>query len=839
MRSRPRGLWEVQLRGYRCRFGTVNGVVDSADSCADRGAMPISEALAALAQPAAESSSRGILDRVDSDLSSTASPVSATIERVNAISGTVYLRPVRLGFVIEKATTEAVVCGARLASSVWGGVYFPILKATDPNVLMQAEALAVDVLYPLDESEAAAKACDTPGLKWRGGAQWGPFGADSSDFREGLLSIDRLGVVGSSSGADELETVSSSPLLEVWLGHGAGGDRPGAERPSLDDLWADGDPWAASPLARTASHIEYRGVDSGLNIVVVGDDPADLLRLWNVRACGGTTHPWPVGLREENLRAVEAWLSRSEVLSLARRARRGDGAELGPTVDVLAGEHHAEAEWIRVAVEALGVHALAADRPLLGGWTGNHPFSTSAERDLNVIIDQDARQVAIPLPTLPWLEARRLDRPGTVAADVHVFSEPEFSSTLTFALPGIRSLAEAIDRFTVEHERFHRPSGEGRIVGVQANATSVDVALIPALSVFETVLPDEATLGQSDDGLFAAHLVDRLGGMQSVAANQPALRKLLYDLSNSGRSQPIPRLIQSALDGRGDWPHEFSRQTPRDYAKSVAYGLINTGLVVPTLSLRCPRCSTEVDVRPGDLDTDMRCVVCRRELNLGLALAVQGGGNPWRYQLAGHLPPGRIRSGLAVMAANSILRSAHRGGHVGAAPHLFGLTVQVDGWSCEVDLASFISDGPVTLAVVGELKGGLEAIDAKDLANLQRLQGLLRAQGIETFILAGTTRDRLFDEEISLLRSACEAAPERISRHSHDLALPIVLCGPDMSMPWMNEHHPWRWGTPGEPAFAGLAKGGCRRNLGLADDGPKWAHSEDRWTFEWRRSDDG
>lgn len=743
------------------------------------------------------------------------------------------MRPVRLGFVIEEATTEGVVEGARLASGVWGGVYFPILRATDANVLLQAEALAVDVLHALDESDVTAEVCNTPGFAWRGRDQWGPFGEDAGTLRHGLLPVERLDVVASSMRSDSSAGACRSPLLEVWLGHGASANQPGEEQPSLDGLWADGDPWAECPLARTASHIEYLGEGGGLAIAIVGDDPADLLRFWNARACGGTTHPWPVGFREENLRAVEAWLSRPEVLARARRPRRGDGQELVPTIDVLAGEHHEEAEWLRDALQAVGVQAFATSHSVRGGWRGNHPLSTSAERDLSLSIDQDARQVTIPLPALPWLDVRRLDRPGTVAADIHVFSEPEFATGRTLALPGIRSLAETVNEFSVEHEQLHRASGEGRIVGVQANATSVDVALIPALSVFEAALPDEAVLGQSDDGLFATHFIDRLGGVKSEAANQPAVRQLLYDLSNSDRSQPIARLIQSALNARGGWPYEFSRQTPRDYAESVVYGMLNTGLVVPMLSLRCPRCSTEVDVRPDDLGADMRCAVCRRELNLGLALAVQGGTNPWRYQLAGHLPAGRIRSGLASMAANAVLRSAHRAGHVGAAPHVFGLTVQVDGWSCELDIASFISDGPVTLAVVGELKGGTEAIDSTDITNLQRVQGLLRAQGIETFVLAGTTRDRLFHEEISLLRSACEAAPPRLSRRFHDLALPIVLCGRDMSMPWMNEDHPWRWGTPGGLPFAGLAEGGCRRNLGLADEGPEWDHTEGRWAFEW------
>ena len=108
------------------------------------------------------------------------------------------------------------------------------------------------------------------------------------------------------------------------------------------------------------------------------------------------------------------------------------------------------------------------------------------------------------------------------------------------------------------------------------------------------------------------------------------------------------KLIEAALNARGSWPDALSRRSPRDYATSVVYDLADSGLVVPTVSVRCPRCATETDVRPEDLATEMRCTVCRGELNLGLALALQGTQNPWRYRLAAHLPPSRIRSGLAM-----------------------------------------------------------------------------------------------------------------------------------------------------------------------------------------------
>jgi hypothetical protein len=166
-------------------------------------------------------------------------------------------------------------------------------------------------------------------------------------------------------------------------------------------------------------------------------------------------------------------------------------------------------------------------------------------------------------------------------------------------------------------------------------------------------------------------------------------------------------------------------------------------------------------------------------------------------------------------------------------PHLFGLTLKLDGWECEVDIAALILDGPLTLAVVGELKGGRELLSDDDIENLKRVQQLLRAAEVETLLLAGTTRDRLEPSEVGLLRAACEAAPPRLGGIDHALALPIVLCGPDMSTPWFDDAHPWRWGTPGGPPLGGLAEVSCQRNLGLQEGGPSWLHGEGRWSFRW------
>jgi hypothetical protein len=753
---------------------------------------------------------------------------------MSTVSGTVYLRPVRLGFVAAKPSRDVLLEAVHLASGVWGGIYFPIFEADDPELLRRANALALDVLHPLDEVPKTTEVTDAPGFRWRGGAEWGPFGgSEDLTVREGLLPIDRLVDSGAADGWRLCWTDDAlGALYDVWFGASAPAAEPPLASPPFSEVATDGDLFASSPIAKTRHAIEYRGTDVALVVVVVNHKrDADLLRLWNLRAAGGLVHPWVIGYDQENALALRDWLNDSSLVAGFPRAKRGDGTDLGPVVHISAGIHQSDAEAAHNAVGQLGFRAVRGTG-VRGGWWGHHPLGTKTERAFNMEVPKDAWHLDVALPSLPLI-GETSHWPGTVAADIVVHRESESAAGRTLSLPAVRRLALSIEHFTRDVERLHRPTGEGRVVGVQATASAVTVALVPTVEVFERLLPEDAAVGQSDDGRFATQFVDRLGGPNSAAASQPAVRQVLYDLSNADRSSPIAKLIRAALGARGAWPDFMSRRSPAEYATSVVYGLADTGLVVPTVSVRCPSCATETDVRPDDLAAEMRCAVCRSELNLGLALALQGTHNPWRYRLAAHLPPGRIRSGLAAMAANAVLRSAHRAGSAPAMPHVFGMTVRLKTWSCEIDVAALILDGPLTLAVVGEVKGGREQIEATDIENLQRVQEMLRSAGVETFVLAGTTRNRLDAAEVAILRAACESAPDRLMRHHHGLVLPIVLCGAEMSMPWFDEDHPWRWGTPGGLPLGGLAERSCQRNLGLQEGDPTWRPDDDGWNLNW------
>ena len=67
-----------------------------------------------------------------------------------------------------------------------------------------------------------------------------------------------------------------------------------------------------------------------------------------------------------------------------------------------------------------------------------------------------------------------------------------------------------------------------------------------------------------------------------------------------------------------------------------------------------------------------------------------------------------------------------------------------------------------------------------------------------------------------MLRYHCQRALRSYDLWHQDrvTALALVLTGRDISLPWMHDNHPWRWGEPGSGVF-GTAIESCRRSLGL------------------------
>jgi hypothetical protein len=84
------------------------------------------------------------------------------------VTGSVMVRPARIALLTSSPTLADVRAAVELATSSWGGQYYPILDAEvgRDSVLRFAELLAVDVFWPLSDSPAANELSELPGFQW-------------------------------------------------------------------------------------------------------------------------------------------------------------------------------------------------------------------------------------------------------------------------------------------------------------------------------------------------------------------------------------------------------------------------------------------------------------------------------------------------------------------------------------------------------------------------------------------------------------------------------------------------------------------------------------------------
>lgn len=747
------------------------------------------------------------------------------------------VRPARIALLTSSPTLADVRAAVELATSSWGGQYYPILDAEGgrDSVLRFAELLAVDVFWPLSDSPAANELSELPGFQWYGGVLGGPFSASDDSFTSRVLPA--YWQVGHSHLALSLRSWDDddplAALFGTWFGKPASNDDGlnravglGAQA-KVSQLDADApinpDPHWMTPIAATAANIDYTGDDPGVGIVIMDPaDPADLLRFWNLRASGGIVVPWPIGQEERVIPYIKQFIEHCKARGALHEASRADGSSSHPYLSVWRRRSDdSDCPFaLRELIEAFDV----AIWPEFGceamrGWRGAHPLSTNFERSFDAEVDSRAWLATIPLPQLPWPVGRYPGRwPGIVAAEVHVYSEHGLDPDRTCIVPRSRRLAALLRQRGENLEVFLRPNGDGGIFGVQAADDTVNLAITHPLNIFEALLDQpEWKFGQSDEGRFDARFTDLLGGAGTDAANQPAIRGTL--LQAAGRREVglvFSELEQIAIRSRGDWRTLLDRRTAQEYARNMVLWLLERRLLRAALPLRCPSCRSTLVIAPDDIAEDLICNFCDHRFPLALVVAWLGPKADWRYRIAGHVPEGRLRASLPAIAVASALSTF--GGLSNRSPTTMGMEVAAPQRRVEIDVAT-VSDAHRPAVVIGEVKSH-HAIEAADIENLEWLQSTFISQGVECFILVATLKSALDYGELALLRACCERAPElRRSGWTvgvEPLAVPMVLTYDQLSVERFSEQHPSKWAMPGDGLLS-VAIASCKQNLGLKE----------------------
>nr|MDQ4043964.1 hypothetical protein [Chloroflexota bacterium] len=584
------------------------------------------------------------------------------------------VRPVRVGFVATELTIATVTKAAELATSAWGGLWFPVLGSDDTSLDRKMRLLGIDVCHPVDDSDfQAQRVCTAAGRTWRGRSPYGPFDAPRGEVVTRLFGGESLESIRGVARPPRVLPVwePSDPLAALCAVHfgtfgpddfGAMHDaayRAGANVLSLtpdDALPFDLD---VTPIASTSAGVTSHGIVSpNAAVVVIDPDSAeDLTTFWNARAVGCRVFPWPTGYESRASAALDAWLQAVVANGLTSHWKSGDGSKSGSYIGVLTRDARDVPQEIAEAAERCGINTWAFHEVHSRGWTGPHPLQTEMEHRFEVSVEDDDWVVRAPVDRL---ETRRTLWPGVVAVHVTLTEERDLPPGRTLVTPDYARLSKLLRSGEV-NDVFQRPTGDGRVLGVQASEERVDLSLTDSLDLLVGLFDNQSmVVGRSDDGRFATQLVEVLGGTRSIAANQPAVRAVLDEVSRADRAKPLPVLLRRAADARGDWPDGFSKISDSAYAKQIVYWLLARNVVKASMPIRCPRCTTEADAPPEALSSRMICGLCGNEFPIGFALALTGRQPTWGYGLATNVPVARLRSTLPLMATLAVLHSSPR-----------------------------------------------------------------------------------------------------------------------------------------------------------------------------------
>lgn len=774
-----------------------------------------------------------------------------------SVSGSVQLRPVRVALALTPST-QALRRAVQLATSAWGGMYYPLISTDDLDAARDlARITGSDVIVPVDAGDGTAQAlANQPGFHWKAGGEWGPFEPPTPHLSNRVLrpeaNLRRAGAARTRPVWQAEDPLAA--LYGTWFGEYRDSEyenglrdafaaeavsvtlAPDADVPALGD-------WV-SPLTLTGLDVEYSGFYSETGIVVLDpDNPRDLIELWNLRALGNHVFPWPIGHEARFRGACAGWLRAAEKADLLRKAVRGGdrkeiellsvwmppggGTSFPDALDAMAHDHG--------LVLSHGVDAF--DLPAHSRHT--HPLVTSYTRRFSLTLPDDEYDIAVPLPSAPFTTPGNLDVPTRiVAAQVGISRETGLGPDHAFALPNARKLSPLLDPFVGYPELFSRPAAEGRVTGVSCSAEEFYIRAVPTHSVIDTMLKGSNwTTSRSPNGRFATQLIRLLDGPHSGAGNQPAVRWVLDTAARSPHGKTIAALISSARRAQGAWPNSIfnKEQSTREYPAQVVRYLLARKILRPVLPVECPECATTAYLAPEGLATDYSCDMCGKANPLGYILSLTQDAT-WHYTTASTLTAGQIAETMPIMAAVNVLHAFFPHAAGGDIPYVLGLQVnEKKAWNCELDIALLADDRGAPTVIIGEVKSYRDPISEADLVNLAKVQQYFRSEGFECVILAATLRERIEGEELLALRRACEQSPEHsVDRFAgHRPVLPLILTAKELSAPEHTEHHPTRWGVYD---LLERAEHSCRRNLGLAHMDYLGQTAGSSWKLSWNEA---
>lgn len=734
-----------------------------------------------------------------------------------SFSLTVAHRPVRVGFLIRSGSSEDFLDAVSVSTSLWGGLYNPILPVAETGESPWIETIIrryqIDVLVSASNPAAFSEVKDrfqhVPWPSMMGGEHplLSELGGEGPAF-----SLVDITLPLSHYWVKEWRHVSEtralvpvcSPANPLALMHAAVFGRfPSSDSsyPSLEEGFRrstkatpvdlDTEPPAAKwhhalwPIGTTTLGLTHH--DSGARFLdfgcVIGDpDSIDhLVFFWNLRASGADVIFVPTDNVDAYLPIVESHLNKL----LSRPSRWGQDSERWFEVWQPGGfgaDPPEDRSEVPEAIAALVRGSAKLSVGTLDDYTWHQPMlgnlpPTSEPRSVLATFEEryGGPHISADLSARPFSEAEvSRSREWQYWAWALESTPRRLPEETTMRMPFLRDLNGWYGRAVLPaHPGTFRIQPEGFDLLRHVNESTLSLSPL-SIDALVAKIFDRAGIQtkRSFAGEVTQRVLETMGGLSpSLIFKVAGVRKLLA-MEKSRRGIKRPHAVQVIRDfdsQRGEASFDRFKGYWRDTTPESLLGiLLDRGVFRAGLELSCAKCRLLPFVEADRIGDEIQCPLC----GFRFPLAPQVRGKEWVFRISGIFE----REGSPQGAIPAILAMAE----LARRDFLFGSTIvrpatdlAFDGRSCETDVIGLeISNEGFPSVVIGECKSQGE-IDENDVRNLKEVRKRIRASGAECYLLFAVLRENFTEDEVVLLRALSdEFVAERL------MGLPIGHLAP-------------------------------------------------------------
>ncbi len=695
-------------------------------------------------------------------------------------------RPIRIAWCLRRGRFEDLEEAFRLAHTLWGGRYNPVIVVDDALASSFVNAFRLDALYAISRDDLTeAFISDFPYLRWPGIGK-NLFEAGYTSFQDVSHALRRYREKSAPRpGEARLYTWDQTDPLGLILLSCLGGyprdERIGADYCKVfqNHLGIGGiNIKPDSPFPQFAIQELTPSFISSYDLVpehppgsppgfYVGDsgDFTDIVNFWNLRAANVDLAFYDPAYHERLSKLIEVypqivgWKQNAEkrltAFATIARAAREDPEGLRLSADTERYNYIASVDFM------LG---LASRAPIM--YYGR-PQSCLAS------VDERGPQplVSIQLPEKPFYVDRPFDV-HRIVVSLYPGAGTSESTETTEWTPFVPELNYYYNRAMsfapeIEHARVE-PGGIG-IITPQATEAVV-IRKLPKWEVVAKIFEKFGMKAEvSQPGRVASRLIAQMGGLRGCwvfkIAGVRALIQKYAPLQSFTRSEAVQVIGENdAVTGRPRFEnYEHLNIAPGEGGKlkpdQVFDYLLEKRVFRAGLNLLCPNCNLGFWKALDELRTDAPCEYCGAEFNITPQLRNRG---DWAFRRSGLFGrPGHQEGSIPVALTLQQIDTHTR---MRRSLLLTGMNVAplfANMQPCETDLVILMQGpgGELQLAV-GECKE-LGEITQQDATNMATLAVAFPPDRIESFVIFSKT-GKFSEEEISRCRSSCVSGKTRV-----------------------------------------------------------------------------